>query len=53
MNKPINEFLIHPNEPANMKKTAHFPKFKEWNVELKEDLRQIAGFLAHRYGYVI
>jgi hypothetical protein len=53
MKKPINELLIHPNEPANMRKTTSFPKYKEWDNELKEELRRFAGSLAHQYGYVI
>jgi len=53
MKHPVNELYIHPNEPANMKKTACFPRFNEWNVEWKNDLRCFAGSLAHRYGYNI
>lgn len=53
MKKPVNELLIHPNEPATMKKVASFPRYQEWDRALKEELRRLTGSLAHQYGYEI
>ena len=51
MEKKINELVIHPNEPANMRKQSGFPPYREWTREMKENLRRFCGPLAKTYGY--
>lgn len=47
----VNELYIGPDEPPNMKKIANFPKYPEWNDELKEKLKSHTQALAESYGY--
>jgi hypothetical protein len=47
----VNELYIGPDEPANMKKIADFPQYKEWSDELKEKLKRHTQELAVSYGY--
>jgi hypothetical protein len=50
-NTKVNELYIGPDEPANMKKIADFPIYKEWSDELKEKLKRHTQELAFSYGY--
>lgn len=49
----FNEMVIHSNEPPNMKKTAYFPGYQEWNDEMKNKLAGIVKDTSSRYGYVL
>ena len=53
MNTPVNELLIHPDEPANMKKISNFPSYSEWSEEMKNELRQFVSPLGEKYGYAL
>jgi len=49
----INELVVNPNEPLNMKKNPGFPVYKLWNNELKAEVRPFIESLSHSYGYEI
>lgn len=50
-NTKVNELYIGPDEPANMKKIADFPQYKDWSDELKGKLKRHTQELAVSYGY--
>ncbi len=50
-NNKINEIQIHPWEPPNMKKVAHYPRYEEWEQAEKQKLKQHCAGLAETYGY--
>jgi hypothetical protein len=47
----VNEMVIHPNEPPNMKKVKHFPRCDDWDDGMKNKLKTIAANLAADYNY--
>ncbi len=47
----INELVIHPLEPANMKKIANYPLYEEWSDEEKNCLSKFTKELANYYSY--
>jgi hypothetical protein len=47
----VNELYIHPGEPPNMKKVVDFPRYTDWDREMKAKLMRIAADLASTYGY--
>lgn len=50
-NTPINELMIGPDEPPNMKKVEHYPKYRNWDNLTKMKLRSYTNTLAEGYGY--
>ena len=49
----INELFIGNSEPDNMFKLANYPKYGEWNDDLKGQLRSNCAKLATEYEYII
>jgi len=47
----INELIIGPNEPPNMKKIVPFPKYQSWDEGLKNKLKKHSQTLANFYHY--
>jgi hypothetical protein len=47
----INELIIGPNEPPNMKKMDHFPKYKSWDESFKNKVKKHSQSLASFYNY--
>lgn len=47
----VNELYIHPGEPPNMKKVVDFPRYADWDGEMKAKLVRIAADLASTYSY--
>jgi hypothetical protein len=48
----INPLWIGPQEPPNMRKDPGFPAYGDWTVEMKNELWQMVGEAAGRFGYV-
>ena len=47
----VNELAVRPDEPPNMKKRLHFPKYPLWDVEMKKRLWRYVSNLPEAYGY--
>jgi len=47
----INELVIRPDEPTNMKKLTYFPKYQEWEKEQKDKVKKYCNKLATVYEY--
>jgi hypothetical protein len=50
-NRKINEIIIHPDEPKNMKKVLKYPKYSKWDNDLKESIKKYIRDLTSEYGY--
>ncbi|MCP5103135.1 MAG: sulfotransferase [bacterium] len=48
---PVNELIIHPGEPPNMKKVAVFPRYNQWDGHMKDKLKAKVNELADYYKY--
>ncbi len=47
----INTLFIDPNEPPNIQRVVHFPKYQIWDEPLKKTLRTYCARLSEVYGY--
>ncbi len=48
---PINELIIHPNEPPNIKKNLTFPHYTQWGLHTKEKVQPFVRELLLLYQY--
>jgi hypothetical protein len=50
-NTKINELIIFPNETPNMKKIAYFPKYNDWDGNLKNKIKKFTERQAELFEY--
>lgn len=47
----VNELVIHPNEPSNMRKVRSYPYYKSWTDSDKAKVHRLTGELSKIFDY--
>ena len=45
--------VVHPWEPATMRKDPSFPRYRDWSATERARLAALVGHLAADYGYTL